>query len=126
MTQLTDGIGADLVVECVGGNMGILSFEQAQRMLAPEGAIHLISKYQGAPLPLNGDSFMNKLLVAGIRINQSREECMEDAAQMLINGRVKVADLITHRLPWEQTPDAYHMLYNKPDEALGVVLNWED
>ena len=124
--KLTDGKGANLVVECVGGNMGILSFEQAQQMLAPKGAIHLIAKYQGAPLPLHGDSFMDKLLVAGMRIDQSREECMEDAAQMLIEGCVKVSPLITHRLPWERTPDAYHMLYNHPDAALGVVLNWDE
>ncbi len=123
--KLTDGIGADLVVACVGGNMGIRSFEQAQQMLAPMGAIHLIAKYQGDPLPLIGDNFMNKMLVAGIRIDQSREECMEEAAQMLTDGRVQISELVTHRLPWEQTPDAYHMLYNKPDEALGVVLEWD-
>ena len=123
--KLTDGIGADLVVECVGGNMGIRSFEQAQQMLAPMGAIHLIAKYQGDPLPLIGDSFMNKVLVAGIRIDQSREECMEEAAQMLTDGRVRISELVTHRLPWEQTPDAYHMLYNNPDQALGVVLEWD-
>jgi 2-desacetyl-2-hydroxyethyl bacteriochlorophyllide A dehydrogenase len=123
--KLTDGNGADLVVECVGGNAGIESFKQAQRMLAPEGAIHLIAKYQGGPLPLDGDSFMNKQLVAGIRIDdQSRNDCMNDAVQMLIDGRVRVSDLITHRLPWEQTPDAYHMLYNEPDKALGVILEW--
>ena len=123
--KLTDGIGADLVVECVGGNVGIRSFMQAQQMLAPGGAIHLIAKYQGGPLPLDGDSFMNKVLVAGIRIDQSRETCTEEAAQMLIDGRVRISELITHRLSWEQTPDAYHMLYNKPDEALGVVLEWD-
>ena len=123
--KLTDGIGADLVVECVGGNMGIRSFEQAQQMLAPEGAIHLIAKYQGKPLPLDGDHFMNKVLVAGIRVDQSREACMEEAAQMLIDGRVRISELITHRLSWQETPDAYHMLYNKPDEALGVVLEWD-
>jgi threonine dehydrogenase-like Zn-dependent dehydrogenase len=94
-------------------------------MLAPRGAIHLIAKYQGAPLPLDGDNFMDKVLLAGIRIDQSREECLEDAAQMLVDGRVRISELITHRLPWEQTPDAYHMLYNKPDAALGVVLEWD-
>ena len=50
---------------------------------------------------------------------------MRDAAQMLIDGRIKVAELITHRLPWEQTPDAYHLLYDRPDEALGVILEWD-
>ena len=123
--ELTDGKGADLVVECVGGYAGIQSFEQAQKMLAPRGTIHLIAKYQGAPLPLEGDAFMNKQIIAGIRIDTPREACMRDAAQMLIDGRVKVAELITHRLPWEQTPDAYHLLYHKPDEALGVILEWD-
>ena len=123
--ELTDGKGADLVVECVGGNAGIESFKQAQRMLAAEGAIHLIAKYQGGPLPLDGDHFMNKQLGAGIRIDTPREECMQDAARMLIDGRVRIDDLITHRLPWDQTPDAYHMLYNEPDKALGVILEWD-
>ena len=123
--ELTHGVGADLVVECVGGAAGIRSFEQAQQMLAPHGTIHLIAKYQGAPLPLEGDLFMNKQLIAGIRIDQPREECMRDAAQMLIDGRVKISELITHRLPWEQTADAYHLLYNKPNEALGVILEWD-
>ena len=122
--ELTNGKGADVVIECVGGNAGIRSFEQAQEMLAPEGVIHLISKYQGAPLPLDGDRFMNKQLIAGIRIGQSREECMSDAAQMLTDGRVRISELITHRLPWQQTADAYHLLYDKPNEALGVILEW--
>ena len=115
--ELTDGKGADLVVECVGGYAGIQSFEQAQKMLAPRGTIHLIAKYQGAPLPLEGDAFMNKQIIAGIRIDTPREACMRDAAQMLIDGRIKVAELITHRLPWEQTPDAYHLLYHKPGRS---------
>jgi L-iditol 2-dehydrogenase len=123
--RLTDGRGADLVVECVGGNAGIKSFEQAQRMLAPDGTIHLISKYQGSPLPLHGDDFMNKRLIAGMRIDTPRDECMEDAVNMLVDGTVGISDLVTHRLPWEQVPEAYHMLYNNPDEALGVVLEWE-
>ena len=123
--RLTDGAGADVVVECVGGNMGIRSFRQAQRMLAPGGAIHLIAKYQGGPLPLLGDNFMGKLLVAGIRTDHSRESCMEQAARMLADGRIRISELITHRLPWEQTPDAYHQLYNDPDKALGVVLQWD-
>ena len=94
-------------------------------MLAPGGAIHLIAKYQGGPLPLLGDNFMGKLLVAGIRTDHSLESCMEQAARMLADGRIRISELITHRLPWEQTPDAYHLLYNNPDNALGVVLQWD-
>lgn len=124
--RLTGGVGADLVVECVGGNMGIRSFEQAQEMLAPRGAIHLIAKYHEGALPLHGNTFFNKMLVDGIRIDQTRDEIMVEAAPMLVDGRVRVGELITHRLPWEQTPDAYHFLYERAAEALAVVLEWDN
>ena len=39
--QLTDGRGADLVIDCVGGYAGIKSFEQAQDMVTNKGTIQL-------------------------------------------------------------------------------------
>ena len=130
--DLTDGRGADVVVECVGGNAGIRSFEQAQRMMKNDGVLHLIALYQGANkpgdglLPLDSGIFMNKILVAGIRVPEPRSKYRADAAQMLVDGRIKVGPMVTHRLPWEQTADAYHMLFNKPDEALAVILEWDN
>ena len=123
--DLTNGRGADVVIDCVGGSAGILSFEQAQRMVKSNGVIHLIAVHHGAPLPLDGNLMMNKLLVGGSRRSDSRAQQMKDAAQMLLDGRVQVGPIITHHLPWQQTPDAYHMLYRKPDEALGVILEWD-
>ena len=122
---LTDGRGADVVVECAGGHGGIKSFEQAQRMVKDDGVIHLVAKYQGGPLPLDSDLMMDKLLVAGLRTSVPHTQRIKDAAQMLIDGRIQVGPIVTHRLPWQQTPDAYHLLYRKPDEALGVVLEWD-
>ena len=43
--QLTDGRGADLVIDCVGGYAGVKSFEQAQEMVAARGTIQLIAMY---------------------------------------------------------------------------------
>ncbi len=129
--ELTGGRGADVVVECVGGNAGVKSFEQAQRMMKNDGVLHLIAKYQGAKkpgdglLPLDSGIFMNKLLVAGIRLSEPRTKSRADAAQMLVDGRIDVGPMITHRLPWQQTPEAYHMLFEKPDEALAVILEWD-
>ena len=68
---------------------------------------------------------MDKMLVAGIRVTGSREEHMEDAAQMLLDGRIQVRPMVTHRMPGEQTPEAYHLLHNHPEEALAVILTWD-
>ena len=44
---------------------------------------------------------------------------------MLEDGRIAVDHLVAHGMAWQQTPDAYHLLYNRPDEALAVLLEWE-
>ena len=131
--DLTNGHGAEVVVECVGGNAGVKSFEQAQRMVKKSGVIHLIAKYQagdGVPgsglLPLDSGAMMGKQIVFGYwNIPGPMTKHKTDAADMLNDGRIQAEPLITHRLPWEQTPDAYHMLYRKPDEALAVILEWD-
>ena len=123
--ELTGGSGADAVVECVGGPPGIESFEQALKMTRQHGAIHLISRYQSGPLPLQSSLIQRKMFVSGFRVAGSRSEHQRDAASMLMDGRIKVDPMITHRMPWQQTPDAYHLLYKSPDEALGVVIDWD-
>ena len=129
--DLTNGKGADVVVECVGGNAGLKSFEQAQRMMKNDGVLHLIAKYQGAKkagdglLPLDSNIFINKLLIAGARVAGTRSEHRDDAIKMLVHGHIKTAPLVTHRLPGLEADQAYHMLYKKPDEAMAVILEWD-
>ena len=124
--DLTDGKGADVVVECVGGFAGVKSFEAAQRMVKSDGVIHLIALYQGQALslghqPVRGQAHHRRLLqvyVAGRAVEKGYEGHP---------GR-------THKRPdpspptgcrGKKTPDAYHLLYNNPDEALGVILEWD-
>lgn len=129
--ELTNGKGADVVVECVGGKAGIKSFEQAQHMVKRDGVLHLIALYQGAQKPgdgllsLDSSLMMSKLLVGGIRVPEPREKHRDDAIQMLLDGAIQVDPMITHRLPWKQTPEAYHFLYKQPDEAMAVILTWD-
>jgi threonine dehydrogenase-like Zn-dependent dehydrogenase len=129
----TGGVGADVVIECVGGTAGVESFKQAQRMTRAGGVIHLIAKYQAGDgvagsgvLPLDSDVMMNKRLVAGVPSREPPPSPVEDAARILVDGRIQVEPIITHRLSWQQAPDAYHMLYHEPARALGVVLGWDE
>ncbi len=130
--DLTNGKGADVVVECVGGNAGVQSFKQAQQMLAKGGVIHQIALYQagdGVPgsggLPLDSSIMQRSRMVFGYWNSPEPRIHMQDTADMMLDGRINVGPLITHRLPWEQTPDAYHMLFNSPEEALGVIIEWD-
>ena len=123
--QLTDGNGADVVIECVGGPAGVKSFEMAQKILNRGGVIQLVARYQGNPMPLDTQAMANGMILFGDRLNHSYRGCKQDAAAMITDGRLRVREIITHRLPWEEVADAYHFLYKHPDEALGVILQWE-
>lgn len=123
--DLTNGKGADVVVECVGGFAGVKSFEAAQRMVKSDGVIHLIALYQGQALPLDTSLVSDRIIIGGYFRSMSRAARLRLAAEAILDGQIKTAPLTTHHMPWHQTAEAYHMLYNKPDEALGVILEWD-
>ena len=123
--DLTDGRGADVVMECVGGDAGVKSFQQAQDMVRTGGTIHLISLYQGGPLPLDSGKIMNKRLLAGILISEPRSILAKRAIEHLLGGRVRVKEMITHRFPLAEAKKAFDLLYEHPEEALGVVFEYE-
>ena len=130
--DLTGGEGAEVVVECVGGNAGVSAFTQAQQMLRRNGVIHLISKYaagDGVPgsgiVPLDTSGMQGKRIVIGHWQISDLFSYMGETAQLLNDRKIDVQPLITHRMRWEQTPEAYHLLFNSPGDALGVVIQWE-
>lgn len=123
--RLTDGKGADLVVDCVGGPAGVKSFEQAQEMVRKKGTIQLIAAYQQVPLPLDSSKIMGRRLVAGILTDEPLSETALRAVEKIRTGEIKAVQMITHRFPFTQAKEAFDFLWNSPGRALGVLLNWE-
>ena len=130
--DLTGGEGAEVVVECVGGNAGVNAFTQAQQMLRRGGVIHLISKYAAGDgvagsgvVPLDTSGMQGKRIVIGHWQISDVYSYIGETVQMLIDRRIDVEPLITHRMSWDRTPEAYHLLFNSPGDALGVVIEWE-
>jgi threonine dehydrogenase-like Zn-dependent dehydrogenase len=122
--RLTDGTGASIVVDCVGGRAGLQSFAQAQDMLAPDGLLQLIGLYHGAPLPLDASKIMRRRLLGGALSGWSRAEMAREAMAALAAGEVHVQPLITHRFPGHRAKEAFDLLYEHPDEAMGVLMLW--
>ena len=95
--DLTDGKGADLVVDCVGGYAGIKSFDQAQDMTRRFGILQLIALYQQAPLPLHSSKIMSKRLVAGILTDEPRSQIAARALQKIKDSEIRASEMATHR-----------------------------
>ncbi|MXZ02038.1 zinc-binding dehydrogenase [Candidatus Poribacteria bacterium] len=123
--RLTEGNGADLVIDCVGGYAGVKSFEQAQDMTRRFGTIQLIALYQQAPLPLHSSKMMSKRLVAGILTEEPRSQIVARALQKIGNGEIRASEMITHRFQYSEAKAAFDLLWNSPGDALGVLIKWQ-
>ena len=123
--ELTDGRGAQVVIDCVGGRAGLRSFAQAQDMVADGGTLHLIALYHGEALPLDAQKIQRRRLIGGYYQAAPRPDMVQRAVKMVADGAIQVEPLITHRFHFSAAKAAYDLLYDRPQEALGVLLQWE-
>ena len=123
--RLTDGNGADLVIDCVGGHAGVKSFEQAQDMVRRRGTIQLIALYQGAPLPLYSSKIMSKRLVAGVLTDEPRAQIAQRAIEKIRSEEIQAAQMISRSFPYKNAKEAFDFLWEHPDEALAVQMIWQ-
>ena len=123
--RLTDGAGASIVVDCVGGPAGLASFEQAQRMVSDGGLIQVNAKYHQQPLPLHVDRFQGKRMLVSYPPSTDRVALGKVAMEALAAGEVRVQPLITHRFEGKDLKAAYDFLYHHPEQAMGVLFLWQ-
>lgn len=123
--ELTNGQGAQVVIDCVGGRAGVRSFAQAQDMVAVDGTLHLIGLYHGVALPLDAQKIQRRRLIGGYFRAGPRSIPVQRAVEMVASGAIQVEPLITHRFPFQEAKAAYDLLYDRPAEALGVLLIWD-
>jgi threonine dehydrogenase-like Zn-dependent dehydrogenase len=122
--RLTDGKGAEVVVDCVGGPPGLQSFQHAQDMVKTFGTIHLVALYHGQPLALDSSKIQRKKLVGGYYLAEPLGPLSVRAAEHIAAGRIRVEPMITHRFPASAAPEAFALLDKHPEQALGVLLEW--
>jgi 3-hydroxyethyl bacteriochlorophyllide a dehydrogenase len=107
----------DAIIEATGS---MAAPAEALPLLADGGAILLLGYYDELRLP-----YM-PLFLKQARLLTAREWGPGDLAEcrdMLADGSLDLAGLITHRLPVEQFEEAYRVALNEP-ECLKLVLEW--
>lgn len=122
--ELTGGNGADIVIDCVGGRAGIKSFAQAQDMMAAGGLLQIIGLYHDSPLPLDAAKMQRKRLIGGYLMETDVDANARAAMEALSSGLVQAAPLVTHYFQGNQAKEAFDLLYEHPEDAMGVIMEW--
>ncbi|MFJ8787702.1 zinc-dependent alcohol dehydrogenase family protein [Streptomyces sp. NPDC102462] len=120
VADLTDGLGADVVIEAVGVPD---SFELCTRMVRPGGHVANVGVH-GRPATLHLEELWSKnvTITTGLVDTYSTPTLLRMAAA----GRLPTGQLVTHTFPLDHMEEAYDVFSRAADTgALKVVLGGE-
>ncbi|MCM2430082.1 zinc-dependent alcohol dehydrogenase family protein [Streptomyces sp. RKAG337] len=118
VSELTDGLGADVVIEAVGVPA---SFEMCTRMVRPGGRMANVGVH-GKPATLHLETLWSKNLT--IRTGLVDTYSTPALLRMMAAGRLPTSSLVTHDFPLHRMAEAYDVFSRAADTgALKVVLS---
>jgi L-iditol 2-dehydrogenase len=116
--EITQGKGADSVLECAGGPT---SMQEALENVKRGGRIGVVAWYTG---PVQMD--MNLAVRSNVRIYAARGEggmnCGRSLALMSA-GKIAADPIITHHFPLDQIHEAFRTYVERIDNALKVIIH---
>lgn len=119
---LTDGYGAEVVIEAVGGRAP--TFEPALRMVAPNGTLGIIGIYT-TPQALDAREAMAKQMqitwINSYGLWEGVPE-FEIAMDMVTSGAFHPLQLITHRFPLDDIADGFAAAADKAESGAVKVI----
>ena len=125
VNNFTAGRGADVVIEAVGGSAAVGAFSEAQDVVRKGGLLQVLGLYSDKPLPLDSGKIQGVRLIGGYLDGSLRPKAACRALQLLVDGDVEVQSMISHKLLYTNAKEAFDLLYNDPDRAMGVLLEWK-
>ena len=121
--DLTEGNGADLVVDCVGGYQ---TLNQAVDMARPEGHVHVFGlPTSHEPTPFNLGAFFLKRLNVTTTFGAQDEpglRAFREALELIERGEIDMAPFVTHMFALEDVVDAFALAREPSGGALKVSL----
>jgi L-iditol 2-dehydrogenase len=116
--ELTNGRGADCVLECAGGSS---SMQEALENVKRGGRIGVVAWYSG---PVEVD--MNLAVRSNVRIYAARGEGGMNCGrslELMSKGKILADPIITHHFGLDQIHDAFHTYTERIGNALKVVIH---
>jgi 2-desacetyl-2-hydroxyethyl bacteriochlorophyllide A dehydrogenase len=117
LAEVTDGRGADVVLEAVGTPS---AFESAVGIVRRGGRVVVVGVYAGESVEIQLGVYWARALTLRFSGICPVHAWWNRAMEELVAGRIDPAPLISHRLPLEDAPEGYALFDRR--EATKVVL----
>ena len=118
--RLTEGRGADVAIEALGIQE---TFENCLRSVRPAGVVSSLGVYgDKVSIPLEGFVYGIGDIDIRTTLCPGGKERMRALMELVRNGRLNLAQLITHHFDLDDIEDAYPLFSNQEDDVIKVAL----
>jgi threonine dehydrogenase-like Zn-dependent dehydrogenase len=132
--EITDGRGADACLEVTGNYRAL---HEAIRSVAYSSRVCAAGFMQGDGVGLRlGEEFHHNRVqvvcsqISGVSPNLQHRwdgyRLARTAVDLAVAGRLRLIDLISHTMPMAEAPAAFRLLDEHPEQALQVVLSFDE
>ena len=121
--ELTNGEGADVVIEAAGQ---VETIEMIKGLVRMFGTIALFGLPEEPKVELDYVGLMRRQAIIIPNVSASTNDptgCIKEAVALVHQGALDVSWLVTHRLPFSEAPKAYEMYEDYQDEIIKVVMD---
>jgi L-iditol 2-dehydrogenase len=116
--EITEGFGADEVLECSGGTE---TPQQGVDSVRKGGKISLLGFYEDRKVsfPVMTKIVLNEIMLIGSRANPN---VAGETIHLFARGILDGERIVTHRFPLEKYEEAFHTFTKRKDGAIKVVV----
>jgi len=111
--------GLDVVFECCGQQE---AFDQAIEVLKPGGRLVVVGIPEFDRWSMNVELTRRKEI--SLQFIRRQVDCVETALEMMGKGEISIANMVTHRLPFNKTKEAFDLVAAYGDGVMKAMIDF--
>ena len=112
-------LGLDVVFECCGQQE---AFDQAIAVLKPGGSLIVVGIPEFDRWSMNVETTRRKEI--SLQFIRRQVDCVEAALEMMESGKISVANMVTHRFPFDKTKEAFDLVADYSDGVMKAMIDF--
>jgi L-iditol 2-dehydrogenase len=112
-------LGLDVVFECCGQQE---AFDQAIDILKPGGRLVVVGIPEFDRWSMNVELTRRKEI--SLQFIRRQVDCVEPALEMMENGKIMVANMVTHRFTFNETKEAFDLVAAYGDGVMKAMIDF--
>lgn len=112
-------LGLDIVFECCGQQEAV---DQAIDILKPGGHLIIAGIPEFRKWAFSVDDTRRREI--SVQFIRRQVGCVEDALEMMNNGKINVGNMVTHRFPFKNTKEAFDLVAGYRDGVMKAMIDF--